>query len=185
MIKPSHLAWLGKWRNFCCTSNRHVRRVHLGVRLFREVVAAGAHVKDLNIAGEVTGKHIGIEVFLFVGTAQFYFRHQNSGIDFFLDMATMMGSDVTKNQLEWQFRRYRAGAKLQQAAVAAGTDPKDANVDVNPKGGASGGQILLLFIFISISINTQTTKQLLIFQIYPSTLERILRLGESNSSFAL
>ena len=47
----------------------------------------------------------------------------------------MLGSDVTKNQLEWQFRRFKAGAKLQQAAVAAGMDPKHVNVDVNPKGG--------------------------------------------------
>lgn len=54
-------------------------------------------------------------------------------------MATFMGSDVNKSQIEWQFRRYRAGAKLQQAAVAAGKDPMDVNVDVNHMGKASGG----------------------------------------------
>lgn len=52
----------------------------------------------------------------------------------------MMGSDVTKGQLEWQFRRYKAGAKLQHTAVAAGRDPKDVNVDVNVKGEATSGQ---------------------------------------------
>jgi hypothetical protein len=64
-------------------------------------------------------------------------------------MATMMGSDVTKFQIEWQFRRYRAGAKLQQAAVAAGQDPKNVNVDVNPKGGTLAGQTFFFLFRIS------------------------------------
>lgn len=53
-------------------------------------------------------------------------------------MAKFIGSDCTKGALEWQFRRYRAGAKLQMAAVAAGQDPKHINVDVNPQGKPDG-----------------------------------------------
>jgi len=53
-------------------------------------------------------------------------------------MARFIGSDCTKGALEWQFRRYRAGAKLQIAAVDTGQDPKDINVDVNPQGKPDG-----------------------------------------------
>ncbi|KAH8773211.1 hypothetical protein F5882DRAFT_300283 [Hyaloscypha sp. PMI_1271] len=53
-------------------------------------------------------------------------------------MAKFIGSDCTKGALEWQFRRYKAGAKLQMAAVAAGQDPKNINVDVNPQGKPDG-----------------------------------------------
>jgi hypothetical protein len=53
-------------------------------------------------------------------------------------MATFIGSDCTKGALEWQFRRYKAGAKLQIAAVKAGQDPKNINVDVNPQGKPDG-----------------------------------------------
>jgi len=53
-------------------------------------------------------------------------------------MAKFIGSDYTKGALEWQFRRYRAGAKLQIAAVKAGQDPKNVNVDVNPQGNRDG-----------------------------------------------
>ena len=49
-------------------------------------------------------------------------------------MAKYMGSDVTKGGLEWQFRSYKQGAKLQKQAVANGSDPKDVNVQVNVKG---------------------------------------------------
>jgi len=45
-----------------------------------------------------------------------------------------MGSDVTKGGLEWQFRSYKQGAKLQKQAVANGVDPKTINVQVNVKG---------------------------------------------------
>ncbi|KAH8782157.1 hypothetical protein BGZ57DRAFT_926143 [Hyaloscypha finlandica] len=54
------------------------------------------------------------------------------------EMAKFIGSDCTKGALEWQFRRYKAGAKLQMAAVAAGQDPKNINVDVNPQGKPDG-----------------------------------------------
>ncbi|CZR56747.1 uncharacterized protein PAC_06636 [Phialocephala subalpina] len=54
------------------------------------------------------------------------------------DMAKYIGSDCTKGALEWQFRRYRAGAKLQVEAVKNGQDPKDINVDVNPQGKPDG-----------------------------------------------
>jgi len=49
-------------------------------------------------------------------------------------MAKYMGSDVTKGGLEWQFRSYKQGAKLQKHAVANGIDPKNVNVQVNVKG---------------------------------------------------
>ena len=66
-------------------------------------------------------------------------------------MAKFIGSDCTKGALEWQFRRYKAGAKLQIAAVAAGKDPKNINVDVNPQGKpdgkGSGGTNCTLFSF--------------------------------------
>jgi len=70
-------------------------------------------------------------------------------------MAKLIGSDCTKGALEWQFRRYKAGGKLQAEAVKAGRDPKDVNVDVNPQGkpdgakGSSGrgGNCTLLFSF--------------------------------------
>jgi len=55
-----------------------------------------------------------------------------------IDMTKFIGSDCTKGALEWQFRRYRAGAKLQIAAVKAGKDPKNINVDVNPQGKPDG-----------------------------------------------
>jgi hypothetical protein len=68
-----------------------------------------------------------------------------------LEMAKFIGSDCTKGALEWQFRRYRAGAKLQIAAVKAGQDPKSINVDVNPQGKpdgkASGGTNCTFFSF--------------------------------------
>jgi hypothetical protein len=53
-------------------------------------------------------------------------------------MTKFFGSDCTKGALEWQFRRYRAGAKLQAAAVSVGQDPKNVNVDVNPQGKPDG-----------------------------------------------
>jgi hypothetical protein len=72
-------------------------------------------------------------------------------------MAKFIGSDCTKGALEWQFRRYKAGAKLQAEAVKAGRDPKDVNIDVNPQGkldGATGSSgrgcnCTLLFSFVS------------------------------------
>jgi len=45
-----------------------------------------------------------------------------------------MGSDITKGGLEWQFRSYKQGAKLQKQAIASGVDPKTINVQVNVKG---------------------------------------------------
>ncbi|KAF8861175.1 hypothetical protein BDZ45DRAFT_587225 [Acephala macrosclerotiorum] len=53
-------------------------------------------------------------------------------------MAKFIGSDCTKGALEWQFRRFRAGAKLQIEAVKNHQDPKDINVDVNPQGKPDG-----------------------------------------------
>jgi len=72
-------------------------------------------------------------------------------------MAKFIGSDCTKGALEWQFRRYKAGAKLQIAAVDAGLDPKDVNVDVNPQGKpdtkGTGGKINCTFLsFLSAQI---------------------------------
>ncbi|KAI9647274.1 hypothetical protein NHQ30_003657 [Ciborinia camelliae] len=49
-------------------------------------------------------------------------------------MAKHFGSDADAASLAWQFRWIRAGAKIQQNAVANGSDPKDFNVDVNAKG---------------------------------------------------
>jgi hypothetical protein len=72
-----------------------------------------------------------------------------------LEMARFIGSDCTKGALEWQFRRYKAGAKLQIAAVKAGQDPKNINVDVNPQGkpdgkGSSGGMNSTFFLLFSL-----------------------------------
>jgi hypothetical protein len=69
-----------------------------------------------------------------------------------LEMTKFIGSDCSKGALEWQFRRYRAGAKLQIAAVKAGQDPKNVNVDVNPQGkpdgkGSGGANCTLFFLF--------------------------------------
>jgi hypothetical protein len=72
-------------------------------------------------------------------------------------MAKFIGSDCTKGALEWQFRRYRAGAKLQAAAVQAGQDPKNINVDVNPQGkpdGKSSGGTNCTFLFFSLQHST-------------------------------
>lgn len=77
-------------------------------------------------------------------------------------MATFIGSDCTKGALEWQFRRFRAGAKLQIAAVKAGQDPKNINVDVNPQGKldgkASSGGNCTLFYFVFFSFPCSTTQ---------------------------
>ena len=77
-------------------------------------------------------------------------------------MATFIGSDCTKGALEWQFRRYKAGAKLQIAAVKAGQDPKNINVDVNPQGKpdgkASSGGNCTFFSFFSLQHNTAQDK---------------------------
>ncbi|RDW83019.1 hypothetical protein BP5796_04510 [Coleophoma crateriformis] len=48
------------------------------------------------------------------------------------EISKHMGSDTTEGGIGFQFRRIKAGAKVQQAAVKAGKDPKD--VDVDPKG---------------------------------------------------
>jgi hypothetical protein len=80
-------------------------------------------------------------------------------------MATFIGSDCTKGALEWQFRRYKAGAKLQIAAVKAGQDPKNINVDVNPQGkpdgkASSGGNCTLYsFLFFSFLATQHSTTQ--------------------------
>lgn len=66
----------------------------------------------------------------------------------FPEMVRMLGSDVTKGGLEWQFRRYKAGAKLQKAAVDTGKDPKDVNFDVYPKGEPSGCEDLDSFLHL-------------------------------------
>jgi hypothetical protein len=75
---------------------------------------------------------------------QFFFTHEprfEHYIDtLLLDMAKLIGSDCTKGALEWQFRRYKAGGKLQTAALRAGQDPKDINVDVNPQGKPDAGK---------------------------------------------
>lgn len=76
--------------------------------------------------------HFTQHIFFFAGHAL------NLLLIYFADMARFIGSDCTKGALEWQFRRYRAGAKLQIAAVDAGQDPKDINVDVNPQGKPDG-----------------------------------------------
>ncbi|RDW71480.1 hypothetical protein BP6252_08043 [Coleophoma cylindrospora] len=47
------------------------------------------------------------------------------------EISKHMGSDTTEGGIGFQFRRIKAGAKAQQAAVKAGKDPKD--VDVDPK----------------------------------------------------
>jgi hypothetical protein len=80
-------------------------------------------------------------------------------------MARFIGSDCTKGALEWQFRRYRAGAKLQIAAVKAGQDPKDITVDVNPQGKPDGkgstvrdnGPKFLHYCFFHITFPSHTT----------------------------
>lgn len=54
-------------------------------------------------------------------------------------MAKLIGSDCDPSSLQWQFRRFKAGGKLQAAALKNGQDPKDINVDVNHMGHASGG----------------------------------------------
>jgi hypothetical protein len=75
-------------------------------------------------------------------------------------MATFIGSDCTKGALEWQFRRYKAGAKLQIAAVKAGQDPKNINVDVNPQGKldgkASSGGYCTFFSFLFFAAQHST-----------------------------
>jgi hypothetical protein len=77
-------------------------------------------------------------------------------------MATFIGSDCTKGALEWQFRRYKAGAKLQIAAVKAGQDPKNINVDVNPQGKpdgkASSGGNCTLYSSLFFSFPCSTTQ---------------------------
>ncbi|KAH8591111.1 hypothetical protein B0O99DRAFT_690936 [Bisporella sp. PMI_857] len=50
------------------------------------------------------------------------------------EIARHMGTDVTKGGLEWQFRSWKKGAKIQQEALSKGIDPKDVNVEVNVKG---------------------------------------------------
>jgi hypothetical protein len=74
-------------------------------------------------------------------------------------MAKYIGSDCTKGALEWQFRRYKAGAKLQMVAVAAGHDPKNINVDVNPQGKPDGkglGGTNCTFRFLSLEHSTKS-----------------------------
>jgi hypothetical protein len=79
-----------------------------------------------------------------------------------LDMTKFIGSDCTKGALEWQFRRYRAGAKLQIAAVKAGQDPKNINVDVNPQGKpdgkGSGGMNSTFFHSVSFQHSTSSSR---------------------------
>jgi hypothetical protein len=76
-------------------------------------------------------------------------------------MAKFIGSDCTKGALEWQFRRYKAGAKLQMAAVAAGQDPKNINVDVNPQGkpdgkGSGGTNCTFCLLFLAAQHSTRS-----------------------------
>lgn len=56
------------------------------------------------------------------------------------DMARLMGSDCTSDALKWQFRRFRAGGKLLQAALDNDQDPKDIDVEVNHQGQLAGGK---------------------------------------------
>jgi hypothetical protein len=79
-----------------------------------------------------------------------------------LEMAKFIGSDCTTGALEWQFRRYKAGAKLQIAAVKAGQDPKNINVDVNPQGKPdgkrSGGTNSTSFLSFSLQHSTSSLR---------------------------
>ncbi len=75
-------------------------------------------------------------------------------------MARLIGSDCTKGALEWQFRRYKAGGKLQLDAVENGRDPKDINVDVNPQGkpdskGSGGGKSNCTSFCLSVFVLAQ------------------------------
>ncbi|PBP20181.1 hypothetical protein BUE80_DR009007 [Diplocarpon rosae] len=49
-------------------------------------------------------------------------------------MALHLGSDVTKDALKWQFRRFKAGARNLQHALATGRDPKNTPCDCDPNG---------------------------------------------------
>ncbi|APA05666.1 predicted protein [Sclerotinia sclerotiorum 1980 UF-70] len=55
-------------------------------------------------------------------------------------MAKHFGSDSDVNSMKWQFRGIRAGAKIQQDALANGKDPKDFNVLVNPDSRKRDGK---------------------------------------------
>lgn len=49
-------------------------------------------------------------------------------------MARVMGSDTTVDMLKWQFRRLKAGARMQHAFLERGMDPKHAPCDCSPIG---------------------------------------------------
>ncbi|KAG0646543.1 hypothetical protein D0Z07_7656 [Hyphodiscus hymeniophilus] len=111
------------------------RHINPKIKALRDHVAAGGDAKDFVLDGDVSTQGRSFDIWFL---AQHIFQELTIyGINFLLGLATHMGSDVTADQLKWQFRRYKAGAKLQQAAVTAGRDPKDVNVDVNVKGEVS------------------------------------------------
>jgi hypothetical protein len=98
---------------------------------------SGGDPKDLGIGGPQAKGQI-LKTF-FHSTARFLWLFKiNHLLTGNLEMAKFIGSDCTRGALEWQFRRYRAGAKLQILAVEAGQDPKNINVDVNPQGKPDG-----------------------------------------------
>ncbi|CAL3970302.1 unnamed protein product [Diplocarpon coronariae] len=55
-------------------------------------------------------------------------------VNLILAMALHLGSDVTKDALKWQFRRFKAGARNLQKALATGRDPKNTPCDCDPNG---------------------------------------------------
>ncbi|EKD13417.1 hypothetical protein MBM_08500 [Drepanopeziza brunnea f. sp. 'multigermtubi' MB_m1] len=58
----------------------------------------------------------------------------SGGKNSFLEMARVMGSDTTGHQLEWQFLRFKAGARSQMFYPGSGRDPKNAPGGFNPFG---------------------------------------------------
>ncbi|XMA09743.1 hypothetical protein WAI453_002534 [Rhynchosporium graminicola] len=135
----------------------------------------------------------------FTPTAQFFYTTWQFLI-IPLEIAAVMGSDVTPNGIRFQFTdRIKPTAKIQQDIRSAGLDPKDIDLDSIysiKKGGKPGRSqtqflpyVFLPYVFsYCIFTNTVPRNEHKIdsfTQISASTLAKIAQRVESNSSSAL
>lgn len=77
-----------------------------------------------------------------------------------LEMARLISNDRTVDSLKWQFRRHKAGGRLQSRAAQAGRDPVGVNVNIDPpdkpsSSKASSGHIFFYLLLLGrLYINT-------------------------------
>ncbi|KAH7389067.1 hypothetical protein BKA64DRAFT_129400 [Cadophora sp. MPI-SDFR-AT-0126] len=162
-ILPEIAAWFGSDASVGGIKFQFSTTIKKNLDALRDGRARGLDCKDItlpSLANYGQGGQ-GPSSISFYSTAHFYLHNFATFLMSLIEMAAIMGSDVTPNGLRFQFTdRIRPIGKKLQEMKSAGLDPKDIDLEslYSAKGGGKTGRSQTRSLLISFSSIAQTSR---------------------------